>query len=151
MAIFRRPTAFAMLCPLAVVVLLSVATEATPQEQASELPVSTERIRQKLEQAPPTLKRQTRWQQPVARFTTRVDERITVLTFREWLDKEFELNDLQRQSADWAARCCGLRLDPLIHGAGEALQRRKVRKVRAQIARELAEIEAARKPSGQKK
>jgi hypothetical protein len=142
---FPRSKVRAIFCSLALTVAVSSAAEATPQDPATDLPVSTQRIREKLGKAPPKLKVQTRWQQPVATFKSRVDERITVLTFQEWLDKEFTLNDLQRQSADWAARCCGLRLDPLIHGVGEALERRKVRKVRAQIASELRELESARK------
>ena len=33
-----------------------------------------------------------------------------MLTFHEYLRKELELTPLQRQSADWASRCCGIDL-----------------------------------------
>jgi hypothetical protein len=94
-------------------------------------------------------------QAPVATFRTRVDQQVFVLTLDDWLEKEFKLLGLQRQSADWAAACCGgyalasgsygIRLDPLFKSLEKALERRKVRKVREQIARELAALEAARK------
>ena len=68
-----------------------------------------------------------------------------MLTLDEWIDKEFNLIGIQRQSADWASKCCGIGLDPLFKSVENALQRRKERKIREQIARELAELEAARK------
>ena len=90
-------------------------------------------------------------QLPVARFRTGVNQRIYVLTLEEWLEKEFELSALQRQSADWAAKCCGgfvlgnggygIRLDPLFESLDKALQRRKLRKIREQIAEELTALE----------
>jgi hypothetical protein len=82
---------------------------------------------------------------PVARFRTTVEQRRFVITFEEWLDKEFKLTALQRQSAEWGARCCGIGLDPLFRSIERALERRQVRKIREQIARELEVIEAARK------
>jgi phage gp29-like protein len=47
--------------------------------------------------------------------------------------------------ADGGAKCCGIALDPLCRSIDEALQRRRQRKIREQIARELAELDAARK------
>lgn len=146
-----RPRASAIFWSLALVVSLGGAAAAAPQQPAKDdLPVSTARIREKLTKEPPNPKLQASWQQPVARFTARVDERIMVLTFDEWLAKEFKLNDLQRQSADWASRCCGFNLNAVVNEAGKALQRRKVRKIRAQIASELREIESARTRETQK-
>ena len=84
-------------------------------------------------------------QLPVATFKTSVEQRVFVLTFEEQLRKDFTLTALQRQSAEWASRCCGLDLNQLFQSAERALHRRKVRKIREQIARELAELEAARK------
>ena len=77
-----------------------------------------------------------------------MDQRVRSLTLEEWIEKEFTLTPLQRQSAEWAARCCGISLDPLFNKLEEALRRRQVRKIREQIARELAELEAARKKAG---
>jgi hypothetical protein len=78
-------------------------------------------------------------------FKTSVEGRVYGLTLEEQLRKEFTLTALQQQSADWASRCCGLNLNQLFRIAEEALHRRKVRKIRQQTARELAELEAARK------
>jgi hypothetical protein len=74
-------------------------------------------------------------QVPVATFKTRVDQRVYVLSLQEWLEKEFKLTPLQQQSPDWAAQCCGIRLAPLFKSLDQALQRRRVRKIREQIAR----------------
>ena len=110
-----------------------------------DLPVSLVRIREELAKTPTGLKLDMPVQVPVATFKTRVDQRVYVLSLEEWLEKEFKLNLLQRQSAEWASKCCGIGLDPLFKGVERALQRRRVRKTREQIARELAESEAARK------
>jgi uncharacterized protein YfcZ (UPF0381/DUF406 family) len=74
-----------------------------------------------------------------------VDQRVFVLTLEEALHKEFDLNELQRQSAEWAAKCCGYDIGQLITKIDDALRERKIRKTRQQIWRELAELEAARK------
>ena len=142
----------AVFCPLALVVCLSTALGAAPQEPTKDLPVSLDRIREELANTPPTrLKVDIPVQAPAPRFRTGVVQRVYVLTLEEWLDKEFKMTALQRQSADWAATCCGgyvlgpVRLDPMFKSLGKAMQRRRVRKIREQIARELAGIEAARK------
>lgn len=83
--------------------------------------------------------------EPVPTFKSRVDQRAFVLTLEEALHKQFDLNDLQRQSAEWASKCCGFDVGQLVKIVDEALTRRKIRKTREQIARELAELEAARK------
>lgn len=78
-------------------------------------------------------------------FKSRVNQRMFVLTLEEVLHKEFDLNVLQRQSADWAGKCCGYNLGSLLKGVNDARRDRKARKTREQIARELAELTAARK------
>jgi hypothetical protein len=65
-----------------------------------------------------------------------------------WLEKELKLSGLQRQSAEWGAKCCGIDLNVVFSSLEDALQRRRERKIREQIARELAELEAARKKAG---
>ena len=137
--------------PLVALIVCSSATlAAAPQEPAEDLPVSVDRIRDELAKPPTGLKLDMplQLQVPVATFKTRVDQRVFVLPLEEWLEKELKLTGLQRQSADWGARCCGLSLDPLFKSLDDALKRRKVRKTREQIARELAELEAARKKGG---
>ena len=138
-----------MLGRLALVLCLAAPLEAAPQTPATELPVSLERIREELAETSPTrLKLDVPLERPVARFKTRVDQQIYVLPFEEWLEKELKLIGLQRQSADWGAKCCGIDLNVVFSSLEDALQRRKERKIREQIARELAELEAARKKAG---
>jgi len=81
---------------------------------------------------------------PLPTFRSSVDHRVWVLTLEEQLHKEFDLTPLQRQSADWSARCCGINLIQVAKGIDKAVQQEKERRVRAQIAREVAQIEAAR-------
>jgi hypothetical protein len=130
---------------LPLIACLSAVLGAAPQEPGSDLPVSLRRIQEELKKPDTRLTTELPVQVPVATFKARVDQRVYVLSLEKWLEKEFKLNTLQRQSAEWAARCCGIGLDPLLKGVERALQRRRVRKTREQIARELAEIEAARR------
>ena len=141
---YLRRLASAVICPLALPILLSGTVSAASQAP-KDLPVSLDRIREELSKTPKTrLRLDMPVAVPVATFRTEV-QRKYVLSFEEWLEKEFTLTDLQRQSADWAGRCCGIGLAPLFNRLEDALQRRKARKIREQIARELAELEAARK------
>jgi hypothetical protein len=121
---------------------------AAPQESAGSLPVSLERIREDLEKpAPPRLKPAAPVHLPPT-FKSRVDQRTWVPTLQQHLHKEFDLTPMQRQSADWAARCCGIKVGQFVQMAEDALRARKIRKTREQIARELAELEAASKTAG---
>ena len=64
------------------------------------------------------------------------------------LRKEFELTAFQLQSQEWSSKCCGMNLLNLHHWADKldrARRRRDLRKVREQIAGELAQLEANRK------
>jgi hypothetical protein len=141
-----RAAALAVFSLIALVLWPSATLGAASQEPAQDLPVSLDRIRTELAKpAPSGLRIDRPPQLPVATFRTRVDQRAWMLSFEDWLEKEFELTPLQRQSADWAARCCGISLDPLFKSMEKALQRRRVRKIREQIALELAQLEAARK------
>ncbi len=142
MAALLGATGFGIFSLVALVVCSSATLAAAPQGQAEDLPVSVDRIRDELAKPPPAgLKLDMPMQMPVATFRTRVDQRVFVLPLEEWLEKELKLTGLQRQSADWGARCCGISLDPLFKSLDDALKRRKVRKTREQIARELAELE----------
>jgi hypothetical protein len=148
MAAFPWATVSGVFSLVALVVCSSATLAAAPQGPAEDLPVSVERIREELAKPPPTalkLDMPLQVQVPVPTFKTRVDQRVFVLPLEDWLEKELKLTGLQRQSADWGARCCGINLDQLFKSLDDALKRRKVRKTREQIARELAELEAARK------
>ena len=99
---------------LALVVCLSATLGAAPQEPAKDLPVSLDRIREEVSRTAPTgLKLDRPVEMPVATFKTRVDQRVFVLPFEDWLEKELKMGVLQKQSADWAAKCCAISLDLL--------------------------------------
>jgi len=76
-------------------------------------------------------------------FKSRVDQRIFVSTLEEDLHKTFDLNALQRQSAAWSAQCCGIRLGDVLNRMEQAMNERRVSKIREQIRRELADLRAA--------
>lgn len=126
-------------------VVSSATLGAEPQQPDGVPPVSLDRIREGLEQ-PPAL--QVKTDVPLQRpptFKSRVDQRVFVPTLEEVLHKEFDLNDLQRQSAEWAAKCCGFDIGQLVDLIDKARRDRTIRKTREQIARELAELDAARR------
>ena len=121
-------------------------TRCQTQEPTSVLPVSLERIREELEKTPARrLSLDVKLPLPVATFRTSADHRVFVLSLEEQLRKEFTLTLLQRQSQDWASKCCGFDLNQLATSVHRALQRREVRRIRRRIARELAQLEAARR------
>jgi hypothetical protein len=120
----------------------SPAEESPPaEERAAAPPVSLNRIREgvvrtpalRLDQKPPT---------PTFRTTT--EGRVLMLPFQEYLRQQLELTPLQRQSADWASRCCGFDLGQLFKGLEQALDRRRTRTIHERISRELANLEASR-------
>lgn len=111
------------------------------QPPTGDTPGSLARIRGELAAAPRI--KNVPAQFPVT-FKTRVDQRVFVPTLQEHLHKEFDLTPLQRQSADWAGRCCGIKLGALVKGVEGARRERKIRKTREQIARELAQLDAIR-------
>ena len=118
---------------------------AAEQPPVPEQPVSLTRIRAGIEDtAEHPFKVDAKSQRSTPRFKTSVEERSYMLTFEEQLRKHFELTPLQRQSQEWASKCCGLDLGVLFDPIERALQRRKERKIREQIARELDELKAAR-------
>jgi hypothetical protein len=147
---FQRPAVHAVCFVLALVIVASSpGLEAAPQAPAGP-PVSLERIRKGLAKAPARpFAFDKPLEAPVATFKSSVEQRVYVLSIEEWIHKEFSLTALQRQSAEWGSKCCGLSLAPLLKGVDRALQRRKVRKIRQEIARDLAQLEAARKTGGQ--
>ena len=118
---------------------------AAPQEPAATLPVSLDRIREDLGTVSPS--RLTPATPPQLRptFRSRIQQKSWVPTLEEHLHEQFDLTPMQRQSAEWAAKCCGLNIGQFVKMAEDALRARKIRKTREQIAQELAFIEAAAK------
>jgi hypothetical protein len=140
-----RVTASAVFYPLAAAVALSATVSAAPQSPAPNLPVSVDRVREELTKRPtPGLKLDTAIEPPKPVFKSGVEQELFVLPFEKWLEKELELKGLQKQSAEWGAKCCGIDLNVLFSGIEDAMNRRKVRKIREQIKRELAALETAR-------
>jgi hypothetical protein len=121
------------------------ALDAASQQTPGDPPVSVERIREELDKPAPRRLESNQPLQVPLRFRTR-NQPVFVPTLQEHLHKEFDLNLLQRQSAEWASKCCGFNLGALATHARNALRERKIRKTREQIARELAELDAARSP-----
>jgi hypothetical protein len=144
-AILVRASVCAFFGLFGLVVSLSATPGAAPQEPPSLPPVSLERIREGLEKTPERSLKFDAHMPPVVTFKSRVDKRAFVLSLEEQLRKDFTLNLLQRQSAEWSSKCCGINLNQVFTSVEKALQRRQLRKIREQIARELAELEAARK------
>jgi len=139
-ASFTRPPFAILLCLAAT--LSPAAAIAQQQASGGDFPFSLERIRAGLDKPiehaidiPPLV--------PLTRFRTGVEERTYMLSFKQQLDKDLEPTLLQKQSRDWASRCCGMDLGVLFKSIDQALQRRQERKIREQIARELEELKAA--------
>jgi len=110
-----------------------------------DLPVSLERIRAAIDKPEAhALEIDVPLPVPVARFETSVEVRRFMLSFEEQLHKDLEPTLLLRQSRDWASGCCGIDLNLLLGPIDRALQERKRRKIREQIARELDALKAAR-------
>jgi hypothetical protein len=142
---FLRPSLFVVFSLLALVVCLSTSLAAAPQQPTGAPAVSLERIRRQVEKPPGRrLEVELPVQLPVATFKMSVTQHPLMLTFEEQLHKDFDLTSLQRQSQDWASRCCGINLVQLTNSIQKALRRREESRIRQQIARELAELEAAR-------
>jgi len=144
-----QPAVLAALCLFVSLAGSPAAAEAQvvppSQEQPAEPPVSLDRIREGVARTP-ALKLEQK--QPTPTFRTTTEGRPLMLPFHEYLRKELELTPLQRQSADWASRCCGIDLGQVFKGVGKAWGRRKARHLRERIGQELADLETLRAASG---
>ena len=120
---------------------LPIRIDAATQQDTHATTDALSRIKRELKKTP-TDKLRLDPQLPVATFRATVEQRRFMLPFDEWLWKEFELTPFQRQSQEWRSKCCGLDLLELAGRLDKTLRRREVRRLREQIARELAQIEA---------
>ena len=130
-----------------VAVCLAIRVEAAPQKDPHATDDALSRIKRELQRTP-TDKLKLDPQLPVATFKVTVEQRRYMPTFEEWLRKEFALTDFQRQSQEWYSKCCWIDLLDLPQWADKLdrpRRRRELRKLREQIARELAQIEANKK------
>jgi len=133
-----------LLLVLAVCALgLDAALKAAPQQPDQAPALSIERLREELEKPPPP-RLQPKSPVPLRpTFRSRVEGRPWVPTLEEHLHKEFDLNLLQRQSAEWRSRCCGFNIGLIFEHIEKVRREREIRHIRAQIAHEIAVIEAA--------
>jgi hypothetical protein len=138
-----RPALIALFW-LPALVVCGTTLGAAPQQPTDPPPVSLDRIKDRLERAP-ALQIKTDVPLQLPTFKSRVDQHVFVLTLEQALHRDFDLNIIQRQSADWASKCCGVDLGQIVKIIDKAVEDRKIRKTREQIERELAEIEAARR------
>jgi hypothetical protein len=123
---------------------LSAGAAAAPQSPENVPPVSLERVQDALNNTPAqSLKFDAKMPVPAATFRVTVNQRVFVLPILETLRKNFELTPLQRQSADWSSRCCGVNLLALSKSLSSALQAMEERRIHDRVSRELAEVQAA--------
>jgi hypothetical protein len=134
---------FARVCA-AVLVSAPGGAFAAPQDPGGVRATSLDRVREALETpvARPLTPSAPVRLRPV--FKSGVEKHPFVITLDEDLHKTFDLNALQRQSAAWSSQCCGLDLGRLFKAIEKANDERLAGRTRQQIARELAELQAAR-------
>ena len=137
-------TARAIAASCVAAVCLAIRIEAAPQRETHATDDAMSRIKRELHRTTTdTLKLDPPL--PVATFRVTVEKHPVMLSFQEQLEKEFALTDVQRQSQEWYAKCCGINLLNLPQWADKldrARRRRELRRLSEQIARELAQIEA---------
>ena len=136
-----RATRHAVFCGFALLVAFSTPLGAAPQEPAATPPVSLDRIKKGV--GNPGLKLDVPIPPPRPTFKSRVDQRQFVLTLEQALHRDFDLNEFQRQSAEWRSKCCGYNLSQIFDAIEKKMLERKIRKTREQIMQELAFLEAA--------
>ena len=143
MSILRHTAAFGLFA-IATLGPVTTQTVAAQELSASDSPVSIERVKDSLTRTPAqSLRFDARMPMPAATFKVTVNQRLFVVPIMDSLRKEFELTPLQRQSADWSSRCCGLSIAALAEGIERAYRDWKERRARDRVARELAEVIAA--------
>ncbi len=136
-----RASRRAVFCGLALGAFLSTPLGAAPQQPAAAPPVSLDRIKEGI--ANPGLKLDVPIPPARPTFKSRVDQRQFVLTLEQALHRDFDLNEFQRQSAEWRSKCCGFDVGQIFELIDKKMLERKIRKTREQIMQELAFLEAA--------
>jgi hypothetical protein len=128
-------SAIAMLGPLS--------AAAAPQDSAGP-PASVEHVRATLNRTPSqSLKFDARMPEPVATFRVSVDTSVFGLSIVDQLRKEFELTPLQKQSAEWRAKCCGINLLSIADAIQKGVRQWNENRIHDRVSRELAEVIAA--------
>jgi hypothetical protein len=123
---------------------LTTATATAQQVSNDDGAVSLDRVKDGLARTPPqSLKFDARIPVPVATFRVTVEQKAFVEPILVTLRKEFELTPLQRQSAEWSSKCCGLSLAAVTESIEKAFRRWEERRIHDRVSRELAEVIAA--------
>jgi hypothetical protein len=141
MASRPQPKLFLVASLCAFAVCLPAQLQSVPQDQTRDPGFSAERVVKRLKEAPAPRLPLDR-PESVATYRVTVEQHRVMLSFQEQLQKEFTLTDFQRQSQEWRSNCCGIHIARLVDRLDKVLRRREVRRLREQIARELAQIEA---------
>ena len=138
-ALLRRTTLTLSLAA----VLWPVSIGATPQEPPAT-PESVQHVRTALIRTPSqSLRFDARMPEPVATFRVSVDTSVFGLSIVDQLRKEFELTPLQRQSAEWRAKCCGVNLLSVADAIEKGVRQWREKRIHDRVSRELAEVIAA--------
>jgi hypothetical protein len=134
-----------MLAALLVIFVVSLPTRLAAQEPSGPAsPVSPEHVKDVLNRTPKqSLRFDARMPVPAATYKVTVNQRLFVPPIMDSLRKKFELTPLQRQSADWSSRCCGLSIAALTEGLERAFRRWEERRIHDRVSRELSEVIAA--------
>jgi hypothetical protein len=104
--------------------------------------VSVENVRDRLDRPA----RKLSYKEPVGTVTYHVEVRSyfkPMPTFEEHLASLFAMNELQRQSADWASRGSGINLMALAKGVKNAWREHQTAVIRSDIQRELYQLQQA--------
>lgn len=123
----------------------SVSRTATAQQVSTDpLPLSVDRVKDALARTPAqSLKFDARMPVPVATFRVTVEQKAFVEPILVTLRKQLELTPLQRQSAEWSSKCCGLSLAAVTESLEKAFRSWQEQRIHDRVARELADVIAA--------
>ena len=117
---------------------------AAPQEPSGDAGASLSRIRKGLSRPSATRLQPSEPVQLRPTFRSETLAHPFVPTLEEDLRKTFALTDFQRRYAEYAAHAGGIDLGVLLRPIEKAMDERRLRKIHEQIARELAELRAAK-------
>lgn len=138
-ALLRRTTLTLSLAAI----LWPVSIGAAPQDPPTT-PASVQHVKTALNRTPSrSLKFDARMPEPVATFRVSVDTSVFGLSIVDQLRKEFELTPLQRQSAEWRAKCCGVNLLSIADAIEKGVHQWQEKRIHDRVSRELAEVVAA--------
>ena len=144
MRTLRSAAVSALLCCALAVICLSTDLHAAPQEPSGDAGASLSRIRKGLNRPTDTRLQPSEPVQLRPTFRSETLAHPFVPTLEEDLRKTFALTDFQRQYAEYLARAGGIDLGVLLRPIEKAMDEHRLRKIHEQIARELAELRAAK-------